>query len=262
MTKTSIPACQEIKACFEIVKHLEGQTTTLPEMKTTRVPLVGKTFATLSILFLLATSSAWATVVTWSLNPSTTEGASGSTSQIFTSSGYSITASGFTVGAPCTPLGLYFKTSGADLPGLGVVSTSDHQLQGNGWFPTTFIQIDVGSILSQGLTDGKIQVGNVYGTDSFVIYGSNSLSDPGTQIGGLYTSSSNLAFVSISDFQDYDFISIGAVNGGVLPVAFQATLAPIPEMSALFPIIGLIIAVSLTQLLRRRRVVQSRGTSR
>lgn len=231
-------------------------------MKTNRVPLVGKTFATLAILFFLATSSAWATIVTWSLNPSATEGASGSTSQTFTSSGYSITASGFTVGAPCTPLGLYFKTSGADLPGLGVVSTSDHQLQGNGWFPTTFIQIDVSSILAQGLTDGKIQVGNVYGTDSFVIYGSNSLSDPGTQIGGIYTSSSNLAFISISDFQDYDFISIGAVNGGVLPVAFQATLAPIPEMSALFPIIGLIIAVSLTQLLRRRRIVQSRGTSR
>lgn len=231
-------------------------------MNNHRVPLVGKTLATLSLLFLFAASSAWATVVTWSLNPSATEGSANSTSQTFTSSGYSITASGFTVGAPCTPLGLYFKTSGADMPGLGVVSTSDHQLQGNGWFPTSFIQIDVSSILAQGFTDGKLQVGNVYGTGSFVIYGSNSLSDPGTQIGGVYTSSSNLSFISISDFQDYDFISIGALNGGVLPVAFQATLEPVPEMSALFPIIGLIAAVSLTQLLRRRRIVQSRGPSR
>ena len=148
-------------------------------MKNHRVPLVGKTLATLSFLFLFAASSAWATVVTWSLNPSATEGAAGSTSQTFTSSGYSITANGFTVGLPSTPLGLYFKTSGADMPGLGVVSTSDHQLQGNGWFPTSFIQIDVSSILAQGFTDGKLQVGNVYGTDSFVIYGSNSLERSG-----------------------------------------------------------------------------------
>ncbi|MGI8438174.1 MAG: hypothetical protein ACR2NX_14965 [Chthoniobacterales bacterium] len=231
-------------------------------MKTHRVPLLGKTLAALSIFILFAGSSAWATVVTWNLDPSATEGAVGSSSQTFTSSGYNITANGFTVGAPCTPLGLYFKTSGADLPGLGVVSTSDNQLQGNGWFPTTFIQIDVSSILTQGFTDGKLQVGNVYGTDSFVIYGSNSLSDPGTQIGGLYTSSSNLAFINISDFQDYDFISIGAVNGGVLPVSFQATMEPIPEMSALFPIIGLIVAVAITQLLRRRRITQSRSSSR
>jgi hypothetical protein len=33
-------------------------------------------------------------------------------------------------------------------------------------------------------------------------------------------------------------------------------------MSALFPIIGLVVAVSLTQLLRRRRLAQLRGGSR
>jgi hypothetical protein len=31
---------------------------------------------------------------------------------------------------------------------------------------------------------------------------------------------------------------------------------PVPEMSALFPIVGLIAAVSCTQILRRRRAAQ------
>lgn len=231
-------------------------------MKTTKAHLIGKVLAALFMISMLTASSAWATVVTWNLNPTNAEGAVGSSSYTFTSSGYSITANGYTVGLPSTPLGLYFKSSGADIPGLGIVSTSDHQLQGNGVYPTTFIQLDVTSIIAQGLTDGKLQVGNVYGSESFVIYGSSALGDPGHQIGGVYTSSSNLQYISIADFSDYGYISIGAINGGVLPVSFQADMAPVPEMSALFPIIGLIVAVSLTQLLRRRRITQLRSGSR
>jgi hypothetical protein len=240
----------------------------LPIQTSTHLPLlmnnksvlfVGKTLCALFVISMLAASSASATVVTWSLNPSQTEGSAGSTTRTFTSSGYSITANAYTVGSSNTPLGLYFKSSGADQPGLGVVSTSDHQLQGNGWSPTTFIQLDVSSIIAQGFSDGKIQVGNVYGNESFVIYGSSSLGSLGERIGGVYSNSSNLDFLSIADFSDYDYISIGALNGGVLPVAFQATMTPVPEMSALFPIIGLVVAVSLTQLLRRRRIAQLRS---
>lgn len=220
-----------------------------------------KVLATLSLLCVFARSSAWATIVTWSLNPSGTEGAVGWTNQIFSSSGYDVTAYGYTVGYPNTPLSLYYKTSGADLPGLGVTATSDHQLQGNGWYPTSFIQLDVSSLLAQGFTDGQVQVGNVYGSESFAIWGSSSLGDPGQQIGGLYTSSSNLSFISIADFSSYQYLAIGAVAGGVLPVAFQATLAPIPEIGALFPIIGLIVAIAITQILRRRRIAQLRASS-
>jgi hypothetical protein len=42
----------------------------------------------------------------------------------------------------------------------------------------------------------------------------------------------------------------------VLPVAFRATVTAVPEMSALFPVVGLIAAVSFTQILRRRRAAQ------
>jgi hypothetical protein len=230
-------------------------------MTNSRTQHTREVLATLSLLCVFATSWARGTVITWSLNPSRAEGSVGSTSQTFSSSGYDITAYGYAAGYPNTPLGLYYKTSGADLPGLGITSTSDHQLQANDWSPTSFIQLDASSLLSEGFTDGKVQIGNVHSSESFVVLGSSSLGDPGQQIGGTYTSSSNLSFISIADFSNYEYLSIGAVTGGVLPVAFQATLAPIPEMGALFPIIGLIIAVAVTQILRRRRIAQLRAGS-
>lgn len=39
-------------------------------------------------------------------------------------------------------------------------------------------------------------------------------------------------------------------------IKFSMTLTPVPEMNALFPIIGLLIAVGLTHFLRRRRLTQ------
>ncbi len=211
------------------------------------------TFAALAA-FALA-SSAQATVVTWNLNPTGKDGAVGSTS---TTSGYSITANGFTVGNPNTPLGLYFKNQGPDETGLGIVGPADRELQGNGMYPTQFIQFGVSSIIAQGFTDGKLEIGSVQAdsNDTFVVWGSSTLGDPGHQIGGVYNSSSAMVFISIADFTSYNFISIGALSGDVLPVAFQANLAPIPEMSALYPLIGLIAAVGCTQLLRRRRQSQ------
>lgn len=232
-------------------------------MKKTVIRPRSKTLVTLSFLCVFAANSAWATVVTWNLNLSGTEGAVGSTSKVFTSSGYSITANGYTVGWPShTPLGLYYKNTGGDT-GLGIISTSTHELQGNGWYSTQFIQFDVSSIIDLGFTEGKLPMGGVQGSsnDSFVIWGSSKLGDPGTQVGGVCTSSSNMLFVSIADFTDYDFISIGALSGDVLPVTFQATLAAVPEMSALFPIVGLVAAIAITQILRRRRIAQLRAGS-
>ena len=41
----------------------------------------------------------------------------------------------------------------------------------------------------------------------------------------------------------------------------HALLTPIPEIGALFPIIGLIVAIAATQILRRRRLAQQRSSS-
>jgi hypothetical protein len=42
----------------------------------------------------------------------------------------------------------------------------------------------------------------------------------------------------------------------ILPIVFRAMVRAVPEMSALFPVVGLIAAVSFTQILRRRRAAQ------
>lgn len=57
--------------------------------------------------------------------------------------------------------------------------------------------------------------------------------------------------------------SFGATGLAVVDPAGSKlqSLNPIPGMNALFPFIGLIVAISLTQLLRRRRAAQLRAGS-
>jgi hypothetical protein len=205
-------------------------------------------------------ASASAVLVTWNLNPGGLEGDVGSNSATFTQYGYSITAYGYTKASwgADTPLNLYYKNQGFDETGLGIVGPSDHELQGNGYGPLQYITLDISALLASGkVFDGKIEVGSVQGSsnDTFNIYGSNTIGTLGTKIGGTFDSASDMVFLTLADFGSYNYISIGAVSGDVLAVAFQADC--IPEMSALFPIVGLIVAVSFTQLLRRRRMAKS-----
>lgn len=210
--------------------------------------------AVCAILF--AAAPAWATLVNWNLNPNGIEGPVNSTNYTFTSSGYSIPAYGYTLGMPNTPLGLYFKNKGYDETGLGIVGPSDHELQGSNWIPSQFIQLSVGSILSQGFTNGQIQMGSVQSdsNDTFMLFGSNTQGSLGTPISGIYTSTSDLQYLNVGSWSSYQFISVAALTGDCLPVAFQATLAPVPEASALLPIVGLVAAVACTQRLRSRKL--------
>jgi hypothetical protein len=222
-------------------------------MKKSLAPRLGIALASLSCLGIFAASSAWATVVTWNLNPMGLEQPVGSTNHTFTEMGYSITAYGYTTGTPNTPLGLYYKNQGFDETGLGIEGPADHELQA---VNQQFIQFDLGSILALGFTDGKLEIGSVQTEEKFRLFGSNTLGKEGINL-GTFDSSSDLTFVDIANFGTFQFISVAACYGDVLPVAFQATINPIPEMSALFPIVGLIVAVSVTQLLRRRRMTRS-----
>jgi hypothetical protein len=235
-------------------------------MKNNRTPRLGKALAALSFICIFVGSSTWATLVTWNLNPAGTEGDAGSNSATFTQSGYSITAYGYTKATTGsdTALNLYYKNQGADETGLGVVGPSDHELQGNGTGPVQYITLDISALLARGgITDGKIEIGSVQSSsnDTFNLYGSNTLGTLGAKIGGTYDSTSDQVFLSIASFGSYNYISIGSVTGDALPIAFQANCSPVPEMSALFPIVGLIVAVSATQLLRRRRMAQSKAVA-
>ena len=220
-----------------------------------------KMLAALSFLCLFAASSAPATVVYWNLDPNGTAGTADSASHTFLSPSSSTTVHGYAVEWQShIPLGLYHEF-GQTAPGS--VGLADHQWRENGYFSTQSVQLDVNSILPQGVTDEKLQLGSVHSTsnDAFAILGSSTLRDSGVQTEGISGRPSDMVFASIANLTNGKLTSGGSVSGTLMIVAFQATLTPVPEISALFPIIGLVAAVAVTQFLRRRRIAQLRAAS-
>ncbi len=214
-----------------------------------------------------AASSAWATLVTWELNPNNLNQNVGSSSHSYTISGLvglaggqaTIGASGFdNVAGPDTPHDLFYKSTGpiggGSEHGLGIVGTTDNELQLNpDGSPAQYIQLDLRSILGQGFTGGEIEVGSIQSGESFRIFGSNTQGTLGTQLGATFGSTFDEKFVAVPSFGSFQFISIAAGAVDVLPIAFRANFTPVPEMNALLPILGLITAISSTTILRRRR---------
>jgi hypothetical protein len=201
-------------------------------------------------------SQAWATVVTWSLNPTGANADVPSNSQDFTVSGYTITARGYDNNSGIgSSHNLHFKNEGGDEVGLGLTGITNFELQvdshGN---PLQFIQLDLRSILSQGFTNGKIEVGSVQSGESFFLYGSNTLGTLGTKLNSIaYDSTKDDAFISVPNFGSLQFISVVAAAVDVLPVAFQATIVPIPEAPSLIPAAALVVLMTVLDIRRRRR---------
>ena len=63
----------------------------------------------------------------------------------------------------------------------------------------------------------------------------------------------NEQFVSVPNYQ---FASTAPDATGFSGTSTAGGVVPVPEMSSFFPIIGLIVAVSCTRILRRRRAAQ------
>jgi hypothetical protein len=199
--------------------------------------------------------SARAALVTWNLNPNDLNQSLGAASQTFTSNSASITAYGFDhVAGPDTPHTLYYRDEGPGGDhGLGLEGTAHNELQVNpNGSPAQYIQFDLTSILSQGFTGGKVKVSSVDAptNEVFDIYGSNTLGALGTKISiaGGYGSADNNIFVNIPNFGSYEFISIVAAIGDVLPWSLQASMPAVPEIGgataafALLAFFGLVIA--------------------
>jgi hypothetical protein len=198
--------------------------------------------------------------VIWDLNPSDSNAPVGSSSHTFTSSGFSITAYGFDNHSGIgTAHNLYYKNippvGGAAESGLGLTNIPDNELQAG----LHFIQFDFTAALAAGMFNGQLSVASVQPSETFAIFGSNTLGTLGTQVGGVFGSSSDNQFVSIAGFGQFHFYSVMALTDDVLPSAIRADLPAVPEMSAFFPIVGLLTAIGSTHLLRRRR--QARRTS-
>lgn len=90
--------------------------------------------------------------------------------------------------------------------------------------------------------------------DSFLV--ADLHPQPVLQSGGALAHAFDEEFVSVPTVQFASMASGSKDLSGVSMAAVNVDPAPVPEMSALFPIIGLIAAVSCTQILRRRRAAQ------
>jgi hypothetical protein len=213
-------------------------------------------FRVFCVAVALAATSAWASFVTWDLNPDQLNQNVGSADRTYTVDNYSITAHGFDNNNGFgTPHELFYKfTPGDDTEhGLGIVGTPNNELQvaGNG-SPLNFIQFGLSSILQAGFLHGQISVGSVQNGELWSLYGSNTLGTLGTLLNSTpYGHETDAMFVDIPDFGSYQFISVVAVAFDVLPVALRAT--PIPEASSLLPAAVLVIGVTAFEIRRRRR---------
>lgn len=224
---------------------------------------LAKALLAICVLLSLAIAPAKAVLVTWDFNPGNLNAEVGSSSLTLTQSGYNLTVRGYdNVPGPDPLHNLFYKNAqdsgGAHERGLGLSGTPSNELipdiNGN---PENYLQLDLRSLLSQGFTAGMVRVTSLQAGESFSIYGSNALGELGMQLGGPFAGLAfDDQFVAIPNFGAFQFISLAATTGRVLPSGFRA-VAPIPEMSTLFPILGLLAAISMTSILRRRRAVKA-----
>ena len=173
---------------------------------------------------------------------------------MYTSGGHSITAYGFDYnGGSSSPHELFYKNvpevNGAVEFGLGLTNTVSYEIQPG----LHFIQFDFTAALARGMAMGQISVGSVQAGELFAFFGSNSLGDRGTQVGGPFDSTFDNQFGNIPNFGQFSFYSVVALQMDVLPVAVRGDFPAVPEMNALVPVCGLVLLLGVAKLRGRRR---------
>ena len=101
--------------------------------------------------------------------------------------------------------------------------------------------------------NGQLSVGSIQASESFAIFGSNTLGTLGSQVSGIFGSTFDDQFVSIPNFGQFNYYSVLAMAADVLPVAVRADLGPVPEMNALLPIGAFLALLAATTAWRKRR---------
>jgi hypothetical protein len=208
-----------------------------------------KALRTLCCVGALTACPAWATVVTWQLNATGNVGAAKDLPQ----SGYTTKAWGVD-NTPVTNASHQFlfrtapESGAASESGTGLAGTLNNRLQAD----DTDIQQESHSALFRS------SAGSSQPDESLLFAASNTPIRAATELDEAMAKTFDEEFVSIPTVQ---FAST-APGSQAASVASMASMTsgpgpvPVPEMSALFPIVGLITAVSCTQILRRRRAAQ------
>jgi len=97
------------------------------------------------------------------------------------------------------------------------------------------------------------------GNDNTVLFDAGRNHGSGSGDAFLYIPASAFAGTNPNDFV-YMYVNFGSADmttaGGFEEFTLVRNLAPVPEMSAFFPIVGLLVAVGSTSILRRRRAAQ------
>lgn len=194
----------------------------------------------------LTACSAWATVVTWQLSPIGDNASVGAIKDL-SQPGYTSTVRGFDTAAGADATGqLLFKR----VPQNAAATLAD-ALNENPQTRVTNIQESQPALSHES---DQISTGSTQPADSFLIV--DSQPQPVLQSGGALAHAFDEEFVSVPTVQ-FASMTAGPKDGsGTSMAAVSTDPAPVPEMSALFPIIGLIAAVSCTRILRRRRAAQ------
>jgi hypothetical protein len=97
------------------------------------------------------------------------------------------------------------------------------------------------------------------GGDNTVLFDAGRNNGSGSGDAFFYIPASAFAGTNANDFV-YMYVNFGNADvttaGGFEEFTLVRNLAPVPEMSALFPIVGLLVAVGSTTILRRRRMAR------
>jgi hypothetical protein len=198
---------------------------------------------TLCCAGLLTACSAWATVVTWQLNPIGDNGSL--VTKDVAQPAYTSTARGFgnTAGTDASNQLSFKSAPESQAASLADVVSENLEVSANN------IQLESREALSQA--DAQISAVSAPSNDSFLVV--DSQPQPVLQSGGALAHAFDEEFVSVPTIQ-FASTALGSKD-----VQVSSPTAIVPEMSALFPIVGLIAAVSFTQILRRRRAAQLGG---
>lgn len=180
-----------------------------------------KSLRTLCCVGALTACSAWASVVTWQLHPDSVSGT-------LSSSGYTATARGL-----------------SDTPGID----ASHQ------YSFRASESTGASSTLDGILKNKTEAALTSSPDESLRLASNAPTRSATELDEAMTQTFDEEFVSVPTVQFASTAPAPQAASGATMTSGPGPM-PVPEMSALFPIVGLIAAVSCTQILRRRRAAQ------